>query len=179
MRKAYLLIAMTAIVFAVSQGVAHAEMIQGKIIEVNPEANYMKVNRTDVSAGSESLKLAIRADTSFKGAGSLQDFSVGDQVMVDADQNMLTRQWTAKSIEQAAKKAASGAQPSQTRRNASSPSNSTGESAKPAAAPANSSSATSPSSSNPNAAAGSSQSSSGSSAATSTPSSSSETPRAY
>lgn len=83
--------------FVICQSSAMAEMIQGRIVEVKPEQNSVTVSRTDPSGKMERLRISTNDNT--QGIESLAVLKVGDEVMIDASQNILTRQWTARSVQ--------------------------------------------------------------------------------
>lgn len=83
--------------FIAMQGVASAETISGKITQVNPQDNSFRLSRTDQAAGDE-LKIGIEDNTQFSGVQSLDELSIGDDVQVEADQNVLTRAWKASAV---------------------------------------------------------------------------------
>ncbi len=83
-------------------GIASAELVQGRIIEVSPNANYLKVSRLDPQSGkTEELKMSVKQDTEFEGIQSLDDLEAGEEVAIEAEQRGLTRQWQAMSIRSA------------------------------------------------------------------------------
>ena len=90
----------TVMVFAFTVA-AYAEMVQGTIVEISPNDNQLTINRMDAASGrAEQLQIAIDPQTQFQGGVSdLQSLKVGDEIQVDADQNFVTRQWKANSIQ--------------------------------------------------------------------------------
>ena len=82
-------------------GIGSAETVQGRIVEIDPNQKSLTLNRMDSATGQpEQVELAIDNETLFQGGvDSLNALKVGDEVSIDADQNFVTRQWTANSIQ--------------------------------------------------------------------------------
>src|SRR5687768_380853 len=80
-------------------GDAYAETIIGKVAEVNANSNFIRVDRTTDAGEPESIRLAVAPDTELRGINSLAEIEVGEEITVDADQNFLTRRWSANAIE--------------------------------------------------------------------------------
>ncbi len=85
--------------FVLAGGVAHAEMIQGSVTAINPTENSFKLNRTDTEQPKE-IQVSVNESTQFQGdLNDIESLKVGDEVKVEADKNLLTQDWTAKSLE--------------------------------------------------------------------------------
>ncbi len=94
------LVAVIAAAIFLWNGSSYAETVQGKIVEINPTEKSLTLNRFDAASGQpEQLEMSIDAETQFKGINSLDALKVGDDVMVEADQNFVTRQWTVNLIQ--------------------------------------------------------------------------------
>jgi hypothetical protein len=77
----------------------YAETLKGEVKEISSQANYIKLHWTDPKSGkTEEIKVTVAPSTQFNGAKSLGEFRVGDEVIVEADHDVFTRQWKAKMI---------------------------------------------------------------------------------
>ncbi len=82
-------------------GIGSAEIVQGKVIGIDPNQKSLTLNRMDAATGQpEQVQLAIDSETQFQGGiDSLSSLKVGDEISVEADQNFVTRQWKANIIQ--------------------------------------------------------------------------------
>ena len=94
------IVVITAFVgYLASAEIASAEMIQGKVVEIGPGAEFLKVMRRNPETGKpQELKLAVKMDTALSGVDSLESLKVGDEVSIEAARHGLTRQLEAKAI---------------------------------------------------------------------------------
>lgn len=97
-------IAMLAAAVLMWQGLGYAETVQGRIVEINPNEKSLTINRFDAVSGQpQQLEMSIDNETQFQGGiASLDALKVGDEVMLEADQNFVTRQWTINAIKKGA-----------------------------------------------------------------------------
>ena len=78
---------MISLLFAglvVLQGPVFAEVIQGKVASMNPQENTLTVRQSD-ERGIRDISVEVTEDASFQGVSSLEQLSVGDEVVVSGD----------------------------------------------------------------------------------------------
>lgn len=104
------ILALSAAGMMLMSGAAFAEMISGKITSIDPTEKSFKLQRLDSASGkTQELEIKVEDQTRYDGIQSLVDLQVGDEIQVEADQNILTRAWKARSIASASADAAADA----------------------------------------------------------------------
>ena len=94
--------------FVLGQGIAMADMIQGKVVEVNASSNSLTISRSNPATGSEEkLSIAVEAETALAGIKSISELKAGDEVKVMAEKDAASGSWEAESIEKAKAETAS------------------------------------------------------------------------
>jgi|GEM_PF-2461620 len=82
-----------------ASGYGYAETIRGEVVEVNQGANFLRVNPQDQQSGlQKEVHFTVSEGTTYKGAQTLQEINVGDQITLDADKKD-DQNWEVKSIE--------------------------------------------------------------------------------
>lgn len=66
------------------QGSLFAEVVQGHVQSINQQNNTLTVQRTD-QPGAPEVSVRISDDAELQGIGSLEDLSVGDEVLISGD----------------------------------------------------------------------------------------------
>lgn len=77
---------------------ASAEMLHGSVAAVDHVAGTLTIVRTDQAAHTERLIVGIGEGADFEGASSIEDFSPGNEVKLDAVADPETGSWTARRV---------------------------------------------------------------------------------
>lgn len=80
------------------QGVASAKEVSGTIAGIDAAANKMSLSTQDESGAESSVDILVNATTSYAGAASLADLTVGQQVSVEASEDVIAGGWMASSV---------------------------------------------------------------------------------
>lgn len=103
MKKATWMLAILMMAFVAIQGVAFAELVNGKVLGIDNDAKSISINQQDPATGAlQEVKVLCKADTGYQGCNALADVKVGDEVSVEAEQDPATGDWWAKAVTVAA-----------------------------------------------------------------------------
>ncbi len=99
MNRLLCVIAIGSITSLLVAGSARAEFLNGKIAEINANTQTLTLVRVNPSTyKKEWLRVKVKG-AQFKGIASLSDLKSGDELSVEAGQNIFTHEWSAKSIQ--------------------------------------------------------------------------------
>ncbi len=97
MKKIYSLVLML-IALTVFQGAANAKEVSGTIAGTDAVANTLSLTTKDDAGAEQKVDIAVNAATTYAGAASLADLTVGQSVTVDASEDAATGGWSAVSV---------------------------------------------------------------------------------
>ena len=78
------------------QGVASAQTVSGKIDKIDAAANKLSISTADPAASK--VEISVSATTSYSGAASLADLTVGQEVSVEATEDAASKGLSATSV---------------------------------------------------------------------------------
>jgi hypothetical protein len=80
---------------------AYCELVEGKVMEINPTTNSVGIAFTEPATGREKVPhLVVNSETDYRGGVSnFSQLSIGDPVRVDVVQNGVTKNFEANVIE--------------------------------------------------------------------------------
>ena len=99
---------MVLVAFLVFQGSASAKMVSGKLLGVDTTAKSLSLNTIDPATGSEKkVDVMVSGSTTYSGMGikAIEDLKAGQEVWVDAEEDIATGNWKATSVKVADKMA--------------------------------------------------------------------------
>jgi hypothetical protein len=79
-----------------AMGARDVKTISGEVTKVNPEKNYLVLSTTDQNGKQVERKIVWSKD--FAEQAKLETARIGQHLSVQADQNMITRNWRVKSL---------------------------------------------------------------------------------
>ena len=87
------------VALVVFQGVASAKEVSGKIAGTDAAANRLSLTAADPASGKESnVDILVNSTTTYAGAASLADLTVGQEVTVEATEDAASGGWIADSV---------------------------------------------------------------------------------
>ena len=82
---------------------AHAELVGGKVVNVDPGSKTLTINQTNLETeAQENIKVRVIGQTDLLGLESFSNIKVGDEVWVEAEEDYVANNWIASSIQRIA-----------------------------------------------------------------------------
>ena len=99
MKKMQLVMAVLLATFVLYQGAAYAKMVSGKVVSTDVVANTLSLSQMNLVTGiDENVVISVKDTTTYSGVSALADLKAGDEVSVEADEDLTTKSWVASSV---------------------------------------------------------------------------------
>jgi hypothetical protein len=103
MSKSLLVFLMILTGFLISENQTYAELVGGKVVDVDSGTKTLTINQTNPETeAQENIMVQIVGETDFLGLESFFNIRVGDEVWVEAEEDYVTNNWVASSIQRIA-----------------------------------------------------------------------------
>lgn len=97
MKKLVIAMMLVTLVF---QGAAYAKLVGGQVVSADVAANTVTISQTNPETGAnENVTVWVNDKTTYAGVDSLSGINADNEVWIDAEEDAVTQNWIATSIQ--------------------------------------------------------------------------------